>query len=254
VKEIRTSTGGLETTNITVVGKPVGNILAVETRGVDPTTGRRVYVNAAGKEVLYNHSAASKWTYRSDGAVAPAINTAADGVPFASPLPKYYGGIDNSFGYKNFDFALNLTYAFGYYVYCGSKAGIRDQRWWNNSVEVYETAWKKPGDITNIPRPVMGDNVSNGSSFAISENIEKGDYLKIRNISLGYSFKNIWPSVLNIERIRVYGQVFNAYVFTRYSGSDPEVSTNTDSNLAPGIDRNTAPQARTYTFGVNVSF
>jgi len=85
-------------------------------------TGRRVYVNAAGKEVLYNHSAASKWTYRSDGAVAPAINTAADGVPFASPLPKFYGGIDNSLTYKNFDFALNLTYAFGYYVYCGSKA------------------------------------------------------------------------------------------------------------------------------------
>jgi hypothetical protein len=79
--------------------------------------------------------------------------------------------------------ALNLTYAFGFYVYSGSKAGTRDQRWWNNSVEVYETAWKQPGDITNIPRPVMNDNVSNGSAFAITENIEKGDYLKIRNIS-----------------------------------------------------------------------
>ena len=59
---------------------------------------------------------------------------------------------------------------------------------------------------------------------------------------------------MNIERIMVYAQAFNAYVFTKYSGSDPEVSTNTDSNLAPGVDRNTAPQARTYTFGVNVSF
>ena len=254
VDEIRTSTGGLETTNITVVGKPVGNILVVETRGVDPATGRRIYVNAAGKEVLYDHSAASKWTYKSDGAVAPAINTASDGIPYASPLPKFYGGIDNTLSYKNFDFTLNMTYAFGFYVYCGSKAGIRDQRWWNNSVEVYETAWKKPGDITNIPRPVMNDNVSNGSAFAISENVEKGDYLKIRNISLGYTFKNIWQNVLDIESLRIYGQVFNPYVFTKYSGSDPEVSTNTDSNLAPGIDRNTAPQARTFTFGVNVSF
>ncbi|MDZ7635261.1 MAG: hypothetical protein U5L72_12875 [Bacteroidales bacterium] len=64
----------------------------------------------------------------------------------------------------------------------------------------------------------------------------------------------MWPSLLNIQSIRLYGQVFNAYVFTKYTGSDPEVSTNTDSNLAPGIDRNTAPQARTYTFGLNVSF
>jgi TonB-linked SusC/RagA family outer membrane protein len=254
VEEIRTATAGLETTNITVVGLPVGNILAVQTNGVDPATGQRIFVNAAGREVLYNHAAANRWTYRSDGSVAPAVNTAADGVPWASPLPKYYGGLDNNLNYKSFDFALNLTYAFGFYVYSGSKAGTRDQRWWNNSVEVYETAWKQPGDITNIPKPIMNDNVSNGSAFAITENIEKGDYLKIRNISAGYTLKNVWPSLLNIQSIRVYGQVFNAYVFTNYSGSDPEVSTNTDSNLAPGIDRNTAPQARTYTFGLNVSF
>jgi TonB-linked SusC/RagA family outer membrane protein len=254
--EIRTATADLETTNITVVGKPVGNLLAVETRGVDPATGRRIYVNAAGREILYDHSApaASRWTYRSDGTVAPAVNTANDAVAWASPLPRFYGGLDNNLEFRGFDVALNLTYAFGFYVYSGSKAGTRDQRWWNNSVEVYETAWKQPGDITNIPKPVMNDNVSNGSAFAITENIEKGDYLKIRNISAGYTFKNILPGVLNIERVRVYGQVFNAYVFTKYSGSDPEVSTNTDSNLAPGIDRNTAPQARTYTFGLNVSF
>ena len=254
VDEIRTSTADLEVTNITVVGLPVGNILAVETRGVDPTTGRRIYVDSQGREVLYSHGAATPWTYRSDGSAAPPIGTATDAVPWASPLPKFYGGIDNNIDYKNFDLALNLTYAMGFYIYAGSKAGIRDMRWWNNSVEVYETAWKKPGDITNIPRPVVNDNVSNGSAFTISENVEKANYLKVRNISLGYTFKNVLQGVANIERIRVYGQVFNAYLFTKYSGSDPEVSTNTDSNLAPGIDRNTAPQARTYTFGVNVSF
>ncbi len=254
VPELRSITGGLETTNITLVGKPVGNLLAVETRGVDPQTGQRVFVNAAGDEILYNHAVANKWTYRSDGAVAAPITLAADGKAWASPLPKVYGGLDNSFTYKDFDFAVNLTYAMGFYVYCGSKAGLRDQRWWNNSVEVYETAWKKAGDITNIPRPVINDNVSNGSSIPITENIEKGNYVKVRNISAGYAFKNVLPGVLNIERLRVYAQVFNAYVFTNYSGSDPEVSTNSDSNVAPGIDRNTAPQARTYSFGINVSF
>ncbi len=254
VDEIRTATADLETTNITVVGKPVGNLLAVETRGVDPQTGRRIYVNAAGKEILYSHEAANKWTYRSDGSVAPAVNTANDAVAWASPLPKFFGGLDNNLEYRGFDVSLNLTYSFGFYVYAGSKAGIRDQRWWNNSVEVYETAWKKAGDITNIPKPVMNDNVSNGSAFVITENIEKGDYLKVRSLSAGYTFKNLLSGVQNIERLRIYGQVFNAFVFTKYSGSDPEVSTNADSNLAPGIDRNTAPQARTYTFGINVTF
>ena len=72
------------------------------------------------------------------------------------PLPKFYGGIDNNLTYHNFDFSLNLTYALDFYIYNGSKAGLRDQRWWNNSVEVYKTAWKNPGDVTHIPKPVWG--------------------------------------------------------------------------------------------------
>jgi len=141
----------------------------------------------------------------------------------------------------------------GFYVYNGSKAGLRDQRWWNNSVEVYENAWKTAGQVTNIPKPVMNDNVSNGSAFAISENVEKGNFLKVRSFSAGYSFRN-FPEITGIERIRVYGQLFNAFVFTKYTGSDPEVSTNGDTNLTPGIDRNSAPQAITYTLGINVTF
>lgn len=99
----------------------------------------------------------------------------------------------------------------------------------------------------------MNDNISNGSSFPISENVERGDYVKVRNISLGYSFTKL-PKALAIEKIRLYAQVFNAHVFTKYTGSDPEVSTNGDTNLAPGVDRNTAPQARTWSFGATINF
>jgi TonB-linked SusC/RagA family outer membrane protein len=255
VTELLGVTGGLETTSKTIVGQPIGNILAVETRGVDPETGRRVYVNKDGKEVLFyfENSSATRWQYRDGSGVAPAITTASDAKVMGSPLPKFYGGLDNNFTYKNFDMSVNLTYAFDFYLYNGSKAGLRDQRWWNNSVEVYETAWEKPGDITNIPKPIMNDNISNGSSFPISENIEKGDYVKVRNVSIGYTFKKL-PSVTNIESIRLYGQIFNALVLTNYTGSDPEVSTNGNANLTPGIDRNTAPQARTYTFGLSINF
>jgi TonB-dependent starch-binding outer membrane protein SusC len=161
--------------------------------------------------------------------------------------------LDNSFTYKNFDLNIGLTYALGFEIYNGSKAGLRDQRWWNNTVEVYEKAWRNPGDITNIPKPIFNDNVSNGSTMVLSENVEKGDYMKVRNLSAGYTFKSI-PGSFGIDRVRVYAQIFNAFVFTGYTGSDPEVSTNANSNLTPGVDRNTVPQARTYSFGVNVSF
>jgi len=254
VTELVGTTGGLETTNRTFVGTPLGNIFAVETRGVDPATGRRIFVDKNGREVLYSHENADKWTYLNDGSVAPAaIALATDGKIQGSPLPKFYGGLENNLSYLNFDFSLSLTYALDFYLYNGSKAGMRDQRWWNNSVEVYETAWSAPGDITNIPKPVMNDNVSNGSAFPITENIERGDYAKVRNISLGYTFKKL-PEITNIQSIRLYTQLFNALVLTKYTGSDPEVSTNGSSNLTPGIDRNTAPQSRTYSFGVNITF
>ncbi|MFZ5429823.1 MAG: SusC/RagA family TonB-linked outer membrane protein [Bacteroidota bacterium] len=255
VTEIVGVTAGLETTSRTFVGHPVGNIFGIETRGVDPQTGRRIFVNAAGKEVLYQHeaAAASRWIYRDGSGNAPAIGLNQDGKILGSPIPTLYGGLDNTFTYKNFDFAVNFTYALGFEVYNGSKAGLRDQRWWNNTVEVYEKAWRNPGDITNIPKPIFNDNVSNGSSMVLSENVEKGDYVKVRNLSAGYTFNRI-PGNLGVERVRLYAQVFNAFVFTSYTGSDPEVSTNANSNIAPGIDRNTVPQARTYAFGVNISF
>jgi outer membrane receptor protein involved in Fe transport len=255
VTEIVGTTSSLETTNRTMVGYPIGNLFTVETRGVDPQTGRRIFVNKAGKEVLYAHeaAAANRWTYRDGSGNAPAISLNADGKISGSPLPKIYGGFDNNLTYKNFDFAIGLTYALDFMLYNGSKAGQRDQRWWNNSIEVYNTAWRKAGDITSVPKPVMNDNLSNGSSIPMLENVEKGDYVKVRNVSLGYTIRKI-PTSIGIDRIRVYAQVFNAYVFTKYTGSDPEVSANGNSNLTPGIDRNSAPQARSYSFGANISF
>jgi TonB-linked SusC/RagA family outer membrane protein len=255
VTEIVGVTAGLETTSRTLVGYPVGNIWGVETRGVDPQSGRRIYVLANGKEVTYAHenSAATRWQYRDGSGNAPAPVLNVDGKVLGSPIPTVYGGWDNTFTYKNFDANINLTYAGGFEIYNGSKAGLRDQRWWNNTVEVYEKAWRNPGDITNIPKPVFNDNVSNGSTMVISENVEKGNYMKVRNISLGYTINKL-PGLLEIESVRLYGSIFNAYVFTSYSGSDPEVSTNGNSNLTPGVDRNTVPQARTYSIGINVTF
>ena len=245
----------LETANKTLVGYPIGNLYTVVTNGVDPESGRRIFLNKDGREILYRFEqpSASRWIYKDDGTNAPAPTVAADGKVVGSPLPKYYGGLDNNLTYRDFDFGLSLTYAFGFQVYNGSKAGLRDQRFWNNSVEVFETAWNAPGTITNIPKPIWGDNVSNGSSFPISENVEDAGYVKVRNISLGYSLKKL-PVSIGIERIRLYVQVYNAFVFTNYTGSDPEVSANGNSNLAPGIDRNSAPQARSYALGINVNF
>lgn len=257
----------LETTNRTLVGYPLGNIWGVQTAGVDPETGRRIFIKRTKdpvtgaittSKVFYGHGTnwpAGQAGWRNeDGTVSRAIDISNDGVVLGSPIPKFFGGLDNTIQFMDFDFSLGLTYAFDFVVYNGSKAGLRDQRNWNNEAYVYENYWREAGQVTDIPKPVWGDNVSNGSSMVQSQNVEKGDFLKVRNLSLGYTLKNRYLKEANITSLRIYTQLFNAYTFTGYSGADPEISSMGDTNLVPGVDRNTVPQARTISFGVNINF
>jgi hypothetical protein len=254
--DIFTATAGLETANIIRVGQSIGSLYVVPTDGVDPATGRRVFINAKGERILYSHvvpSGQSRWTVQGTGATAAAVTVAADGKIFGPVLPTFFGAWDNTFKFHGIDLNVQVQYSGGNYVYNGTKAGLRDQRFWNNDVEVL-TRWQKDGDITNIPRAVLTDNVSNGSSFPISENVEKGDFVRIRNITLGYTLPKNLTSKINVSNIRVYGTVNNAFLFTNYTGTDPEVSTNGNSNGAPGVDRNSVPMARTISVGLNVGF
>ncbi|MEA5461993.1 TonB-dependent receptor [Arcicella sp. LKC2W] len=248
--DIIASTGGLESSNIVRVGYPVGSVFVVETRGVNPTNGQRIFVNAAGREVQYSHP--GKWTYVADGTTAPQI-TGSDRKVWGTAFPTFFGGLDNTFKYKAFDFGVFLQFSGGNYIYNGTKAGLRDQRAWNNHTDILNR-WQKEGDVTNIPRLVFGDNISNGSSTPISENVEKGDFIRMRNISLGYTFKKGLLEKAKISSLRLYAQVQNAFIITGYTGADPEISTNRNSNIAPGVDRNSTPQARTYTAGLSVNF
>ncbi len=244
----------LERTNITRVGQPVGSFFVVKTNGVDPTTGQRVFVDGSGRDVLFNfaEAPANRWKYR-DGTIAPPISIAADGVVDPTALPKVYGGFSNNFYFKGFDLNIDAFYSLGNKVYFGSRAGMLDQRFWNNFQEV-KNRWQKAGDVTNIPRIVYNDNFSNGSAFPIDANLFSGNFLRVRSIAFGYTLQQNWVDKINISSIRLYAQALNPFIITNYPGVDPEISVNGNTALTPGVDRNTVGQARTFTLGINVGF
>lgn len=251
--DITAATSGLETASIIRVGESIGSLYVVPTAGVNPANGQRVFIKRDGTKVQYNHvvpTGQSRWTTL-DGATASAASVAADGVIYGPTLPTWYGGWDNTFTYGDFDLNIQCNYAGGNYVYNGSKAGLRDQRFWNNHLDVLDR-WTENNKDGSIPRVVFGDNVSNGSAFPISENVEKGDFLRIRNITLGYRLPAAFLQRSEIASLRIFASANNAFLFTKYSGTDPEVSTNGNTNSAPGIDRNTVPMPRTYTVGVSL--
>ncbi|QNA44127.1 SusC/RagA family TonB-linked outer membrane protein [Lacibacter sediminis] len=254
--DIQPATSGLERPSMIRVGESIGSFYAVRTGGVNPANGQRIFYYRDGTAVQYNHAApvASRWTLVSTGAVAPRVaDQANDGIIVGPALPKWSGGWDNTFRYNGFDLNMLFFFSGGNYVYNGTKAGLRDMRSWNNSKEAL-TRWTKAGDVTNIPRIVFGDNISNGSGVVMTENIEKGDFLKLRTITLGYSVPKTIADKVGINSFRVYAQVLNAFTLTKYTGYDPEISSNGNGNGNPSVDRNSVPQARSFNIGVNVGF
>jgi hypothetical protein len=174
-------------------------------------------------------------------------------------VPKYFGGFENTFRYKGFDLSMLVYFSGGNYVYNGSKAGLHDNRNWNSAKDALNR-WQKVGDMAEWPRVVFGDNVSNGSALVISNNVEKGDFIKGRNISVGYTLPQSVASRMKLNNLRFYVAALNAFTITNYSGFDPETQSNGESvanqvtNGAPGVDRNAAPLARTINLGINIGF
>jgi TonB-dependent starch-binding outer membrane protein SusC len=249
-----TTASDLETANITRVGHPLGSFFVVRTAGVNPQNGNRIFVNLKGQQVQYQHvvpAGQSRWKFM-DGSTAPAVGS-QDAVLYKSPIPKYFGGFDNNFKFQNFDLGILLTFQGGNYVYNGTQAGLRDQRFWNNHTDVLRR-WQKAGDVTDIPRAIFTDNVSNGSSFPIDVNVEKGDYIKVRNLYLGYSLPRSILQKASITNARFYVSAQNVAIITNYSGPDPEVSSNGNGNTNPGVDRNSIANGRTITVGLNIGF
>lgn len=254
-QRIAGTTSSLETANYTTVGRSIASILAVPDMGVNPANGQRMILKANGDVVQYNHlgTTGTGWTKVSDGSNTSAPNQLTDGVYYGPVLPTFYGGLDNTFRYKGFDLGVFIQYSGGNYIYNGTKAGLHDQRFWNNRTDILNR-WTSDNKNAEWPRLVYGDNVSNGSTIIMSQNVEKGDFIRLRNVSLGYTFASKVLSNIKLNSARVYVQVQNAALITKYSGIDPEISVNGGSNTAPGVDRNSVGQARTYTAGLNVSF
>lgn len=261
--EILSSTSGLETVSRTAVGYSLGYLWLVKNAGVDPATGSRMLYNKAGQPVLYRFAPNAalgqfQWsnpdgTRYTENGVPATVTQAKDGVMFGNVVPKVYGGWDNTFRYKNFDLNVLLTYQLGFWVYYGSWAGLHDQRFWNNHVDVLQ-AWSKPGDIATVPRPVYGDNVSNGSALPMSYSAFKGDFVKVKNVTLAYNIPAKLANKAKIASARIYVAGQNLAIITDYPGPDPEVSSNGNGNTNQGIDRNTIANGRNFVVGLNITF
>jgi TonB-linked SusC/RagA family outer membrane protein len=167
-------------------------------------------------------------------------------------LPTYFGGFTNNFKFKNFDLSAFLQFSGGNQIYSNTRGFGEGMNSIFGQLATTLNRWTPGKTNTNVPRAVYLDPSNNRR---VSDRfLEDGDFMRMKNINLGYTFGAKTLSALKVSAIRLYVGAQNLFTVTKYSGLDPEVSTFSDTNSAPGTDFLTFPQARTYTFGLNLTF
>lgn len=198
--------------------------------GVDPATGSPLwYVDGTKSATTTNYNAAAR-------------------VLANSASPKYYGGFSNTFTYKFLSLSADLYYNYGNYVYDAWAFYLTDQvspSYGKYSMNLQR--WQKAGDITNVPKAVYGS--ANFSANGSTRFLYKGDYIRLRNVTLSYVMPSSLLKKLNLISFRVYARGTNLWTKT-YDNNltiDPEVGIAGSSNL--NIFYN-----KSVTFGINVGF
>lgn len=205
------------------VGESIGNFYGFKVVDVD-SEGRWIYEDRNGELVNYK-----------DFTHAPE-----DKHVIGNGLPKWYAGWNNTLRYKNFDLNVTMRGAFGFQIINGGRMNYENVK---NSR--FENRLKSVNDLVFGKHKLSPEVEPEFNSYYV----EDGDYWKIDNITLGYSFGQVGKY---IKSLRIYGSVLNALTITGYKGIDPEVSTD---GLTPGYDtRDRYPSVRSFTFGVNVKF
>lgn len=172
-----------------------------------------------------------------------------------SYIPKFSYGLNWDGNYKNFDFNLFIQGVYGNKIYNGTKViGQGMLRLFNATTDVLN-AWTPQNTNTDVPRAISGD--PNQNSRTSDRFLEDGSYLRVKNLSIGYTIPaDKIGSLTNnfISKIRIYAASQNLLTFTKYTGYDPEVASRFGALLTQGIDYVQFPQARTFTLGLNLGF
>lgn len=268
--------------NRTVIGQPIGQFYGYEVIGRFEKATDFYFVNEKGEVVrtpvmsdLPINETSGVWIgdyiYRdqnNDGVI-----NEQDRTFIGNPEPKFTYGIGNTFTYKNIDLTIQLTGVYGNDVVNYSRRYMENPR--RNISNLFKTALdyakvdlidpNGPNDYRNV-RIAGGDphsprlSLSTATSdynFAFSDRfIEDGSYLRIQNVSLGYTLPQQWTKKIGVSNLKIYANLQNLHTFSKYKGFDPEIgiSYGYQGSQLTGVDNGRYPSPRIYTFGLNASF
>ncbi|GHT78225.1 SusC/RagA family TonB-linked outer membrane protein [Bacteroidia bacterium] len=273
--------------NRTVVGHPIGEFYGYQVIGRFEKATDFYRIDEKGNVVR------TAVTTLSDGSLLPINETSGvwigdyiykdingdgkiteeDRTVIGNPEPKFTYGINNSFTYKNFDLGIQLTGVYGNDIVNYVSRYMNNPRRNISNLFISALDYAKidlidpngPNDYRNV-HVVGGDphaprlplsTATSDYDFAFSDRfIEDGSYLRIQNVSIGYTLPKEWLRKVAVDNVRIYANLQNLYTFTKYNGFDPEIgeSNGYEGSKLISVDNGRYPSPRIYTFGLNVTF
>lgn len=237
----------------TVVGGSVGEFYGYKVKGIFKTTEQLASAPVQFGRAVSN-STGGTWLgdiqyvdVNGDG-----IIDSKDQTSLGTPNPTFTYGITNNFSYKSFDLSIFLNGSYGGKILNALKYSTENLGglYQNQTVES-ANYWTLANPNSNIPAPKIGDNPNLYNSDRFQES---ASFLRLQNVQLGYNFSGALVKRIKLNRLKVYVSGQNLYVFTKYSGLDPEVGSFNQNVFLTNVDMGRYPIARTITFGVNAEF
>ena len=226
--------------NIVRVGETISSFYVVQYAGVDPANGNALFF----KNTLLPDGSLDKTTTKT--------YTDTQRIIAGSPYPNFTAGLTNTVTYKNIDLSFTFQGEWGASIYNeAGKFQSSNARYKDNQTKDQMNRWQNPGDITNVPQARWGR--SNGEQSS-TRYLEKSDFVRLRNLAIGYTLPKTLTQKVSVDRLRVYLTGVNLLTFTNYKGYDPESTYDNygDSNIQKGIAFYSAPPAKTIIVGLNI--
>lgn len=194
------------------------------------------------------------------------ITLDSDRTVIGNANPTFFGGWNNQFTYKSFDFSIFVNFVYGNKIDNANKTQWTDGSWQDvNMLAIMKNRFTNidnqgnlvtdPGQLTTLNKNAkIWSPVHNQRYYLTSWAVEDGSFLRVSNLTLGYTLPRALLAKAFISGLRIYATVNNLATLTHYSGYDPEVNTRRSDPLTPGVDLAGYPRGRTYLIGANINF
>lgn len=238
------------------VGESVRSLYGFKYWGVNMANGNPVYYKANGTLVQGNLSDGSYYVFDPANPSVFGAKSSLGSSPgnddrqiLGNTLPTYFGALNTTMKYKNFDFGVMARFSGGNKIFNVTRRELLNQDFYNNGTEILGR-WQSvsdPGDGWTPRLYGTKGNTVNLEGVVNSRFVENGDFIKVDNITLGYSFDKSVIEKVSLSKFRVYAVLQNAIMFTKYTGIDPEMEST-------GMDYNSVPRQMTFSMGINATF